>query len=265
MIFVITDVIIKQKTINQNTTRKGKTMASIEYLEKRIAGKTAELEKLNKKMERIKAAEATNWEVNPYYYHKEDLKWTGRYIEAAEKALADYREKLNTAKEKAGSRNVPVITEFLENWKAETRNFYIEQVPKYKEAAKEYSEKRSELNWWSQKGETRKQMEKEWNHLKDRFEAEWGWIAVYMYAGNLELDRLERDLKNEADRKYDFIIERTNAIVGQITDASRLHVMHFELNGEIKGTKGTAYVQTISAGGWNIQRYHFRTLISKAE
>lgn len=240
-------------------------MASVEYLEKRIAGKAAELEKLNKKMERIKAAQATNWEVNPYYYHEEDIKRTGRDIEAVKKALADYREKLNAEREKAGSRNVPVITEFLENWKTETRKFYIEQVQKYNEAYKEYSEKRTALNWFNQTGETRKRMHKEWESLKEKFEDEWGWLTEYLYAGELELDRLERDLKNEADRKYDFIIERTNAIVGQITDASNLYIMHFELNGKIKGTKGTAYVQTISAGGWNIQRYHFRTLITKAE
>ena len=70
----------------------------------------------------------------------------------------------------------------------------------------------------------------------------------------------------EADRKYDFIIERTNAIVGKITDAAGLTIgAKDDLNGFIIGDKGTAKVTTIGAGGYNIQCYHFRTLIREAK
>ena len=77
--------------------------------------------------------------------------------------------------------------------------------------------------------------------------------------------KLEKDLDEEANRKYDFIIERTNAIVGEITDASDLEVgAKQDLNGYITGTRGRAKVQTIGAGGYNIQCFHFRTLINEA-
>ena len=72
---------------------------------------------------------------------------------------------------------------------------------------------------------------------------------------------MKKDIHNERERKYDFIIERTNAIVGQITDASGLHISGGELNGIVDGTRGSAKINTIGAGGYNIQRYHFRTLI----
>ena len=77
------------------------------------------------------------------------------------------------------------------------------------------------------------------------------------------MNKLEKDLTKEWNRKYDFIIERTNEIVGKITDASNLKVgAKGDLNGYIIGTKGTAKVQTIGAGGYNIQCFHFRTLIN---
>ena len=245
-------------------------MASIEFINKRIAGKEKEVEKLEKKLERIEKAKATGWEVNPYYYNDWDLKVTTSDLEIAKEVLAKYQEDLRVATEKANSRDVKVIVDFLEQWKAETKKYYLDNVEPYKEALQEYYkaendlyEKRRGLQYRS---DEYKALRKESDKLKDKFDGQWGWIASYMdcYHKNLEEDRLDRDLKNEADRKYDFIIERTNKIVGQITDASHLYVQNFELNGLIHGTNGTARVQTIGAGGWNIQRYHFRTLIHKA-
>ena len=81
----------------------------------------------------------------------------------------------------------------------------------------------------------------------------------------LDVNKLRKDLDQEAAQKYDNIIERTNKIVGQITDASNLSVgASGDLNGYIIGTNGTAKVTTIGAGGYNIQCYHFRTLIHSA-
>ena len=76
-------------------------------------------------------------------------------------------------------------------------------------------------------------------------------------------EKLAKELDQEAKRKYDFIIERTNAIVGQITDASNLCIgAKGDLNGYIIGTDGKAKVQTVGAGGYNIMCFHYRTLIN---
>lgn len=90
---------------------------------------------------------------------------------------------------------------------------------------------------------------------------EGGMKRVYTF----DEARFQKDITEEYNRKYDFIIERTNEIVKVITDASGLKVgAKGDLNGFIIGTGGTAKVQTIGAGGYNIQCFHFRTLINRA-
>ena len=53
--------------------------------------------------------------------------------------------------------------------------------------------------------------------------------------------------------------------VGRITDAAGLHVQNGEIAGVIYGENGSATIQTIGAGGYNIQRFHFRTLVHQFE
>ena len=253
-----------------NATNSGKeiTMASVEYLEKRIAGKEKELAKLQKKMARIEKAVASNWENNPYYYNERDLKITARDIEEAEKRLADYREQLATEQAKANSRNVQVILDFLDAWETKSMELYVATVPAYLKANEEFNKRYAALaaQIFDRSATHEERMEKraERNALCESHRKEWGWIDTYIYRGELETERLRKDLDREAERKYDYIIDRTNAIVKEITDASNLYISdNGELNGYIIGTGGTAEVRTIGAGGYNIQRFHFRTLVHK--
>ena len=269
-------------------------MATIEFIQKRITGKEKEIEKLEKKLARIRKAEATGWEVNPYYYDESDLRYALRDLDAAKKALDGYRADLVTAEEKANSRNIPAILDFLELWKARCTEFYLKGLTEYySEQAKvrklydaytqarygtqEYTEAKEAyenahelfrnkefgyFKWVEYEWHGRKRQEK----VKDR-DGEYEYLRPYTNARDLETAKakLEKDLTDEANRKYDFIVERTNAIVGEITDASELEVgAKGDLNGYITGKRGRAKVQTIGAGGYNIQCFHFRTLINKA-
>lgn len=269
-------------------------MASVEFINKRIAGKQKELEKLNKKLERIRKVEAQNWQdPNPYYYNERDLRITLKDIEEVKVALKDYETKLAIEMEKEASRNVPAIVEFLNMWRERVIDFYTAGLKQYYtekltvrdlynnikhkyyykaeepdqiayEEAKEvffgkchgYFEKKERTNRWGKTEEYK---------VKVR-DGEYEWLNPYSYESTIEeaLAKLRKDLDREWTRKYDFIIERTNMIVGQITDASNLSIgAKQDLNGYIVGTNGTAKVQTIGAGGYNIQCYHFRTLINK--
>ena len=269
-------------------------MASIEFIRQRVDGKNKEIAKLEKKLERIRKAEASGWENNPYYYSESDLKWTIRDLESAKEGLAKWEAELAIANEKAASRDVPAILEFLEIWKT---NCYVY----YHNGLVEYYKEREELRRLCREYESAEWGTPEYEEAKKRHEdaykvfhtkcvgrfeewkeerngrwysgrtkvkdGEYEYLDPYDRESTLEEAeaRLMKDLNDEANRKYDFIIERTNAIVGKITDASELHVgAKQDLNGYIKGEKGTAKVQTIGAGGYNIQCFHFRTLINKA-
>lgn len=270
-------------------------MASVDFIQKRITGKEKEIDKLEKKLARIRKAAASGWEINPYYYDEDDLRWTLKDLETAKQSLEKYRAELAAAEEKANSRNVPAILTFLEMWKQRCTRFYSDGLrayydeqqyvwklycaycdlrhgsPEYYTAKAAYEAANNAFRckvrgyyepftyqdrWGSTRRGERKIKDGEYEHLRP-----------YTNERTFEdaTQKLAKDLTEEANRKYDFIIERTNAIVGEITDATSLRVGNKDdLNGYIIGTRGTAKVQTIGAGGYNIQCFHFRTLIHKA-
>lgn len=262
-------------------------MATMEFVQKRIEGKEKELEKLNKKLERIYKAKESNWENNPYYYGEYDLRRTKREIEAAAASLKKYTDQLQTMQEKAASRNIPVIIEFLEMWKDRCREYYQNVLEKYPAARDEYKQKKSAYRDKIHALEKQISPPRPWTYLNPNnpvfhdcavidnefkkyqkdYNSTFGDLVSYLKnpsSDNPEIDwnALNKDLDYEANLKYDFIIERTNAIVGTITDATGLYIANNgNLNGLILGDRGTAKVETIGAGGYNIQCFHFRTLI----
>lgn len=269
-------------------------MASVEFLQRRVDSKKAEIEKLRKKLDRIRKAEASGWETNPYSYSECDLKWTIKDLEVAEAALEGYEFKLAEEVEKVASRNVAIILQFLETWKKRCREYFEEGIRRYfadlKELRKltrlyadaafgteEYKQAREAL--MEAEDALRKKTSGYYDRIpyEDSFgrtcytsrkvrEGEYERYQPYVQCINRQtaLERLEKDLTEEANRKYDFIINRTNKIVGQITDASNLSIGdNGELNGVIIGTRGKAHVKTVGAGGYNIQCFHFRTYIKE--
>lgn len=266
---------------------------NIETLNKRIESCNLNIERLENKLVRILKAEESNYEKdNPYYYNEYDKRSTLRELEEVKQKLEKYTNDYQKEKEKANSRNIKVIIDFLGNWKDRVYSYYRTNI---EDAKKMWDEVHSMYPNWSdedyqEKMDAYKKLQDEYHsHLYGHFKTEeyidhitarpskarikvadgkWEFIRDYFTAHDINegLLKLSKHLSEEIKRKYDFIIERTNKIVGQITDASNLSIGEKgDLNGYILGTRGKAKVETIGAGGYNIQIFHFRTLIKEVK
>ena len=219
------------------------------------------------------------WAICDYHWKLDDIKRTEKAIEEAKESLQKYQDMLQQEIEKANSRDVKIIMDFLEAWKERNIEFFLEQKEEYEKALVEHKAKLNDLYEarnslghgasWNKENpnhEKYKELVKQQDDTRKCFRNAWLHVTQFEHGSKDWETTMKEDLEIEKNRKYDDLIERTNRIVGQITDASRLQISaKGNLDGFILGTKGTAKIETIGAGGYNIQCFHFRTLIHEVK
>jgi hypothetical protein len=86
-------------------------------------------------------------------------------------------------------------------------------------------------------------------------------VKYYTFCGYEE--KLKKMLDSEVTSKRKTLTTRVQEKAGDIKDARNLTIgVNGELNGYIIGSKGNVRVQTIYAGGYNIQCLHYRVLVN---
>ena len=196
---------------------------------------------------------------------KED--WGRPYIKNERKKLDRYQNELSAlvAEYEALPKleEVPAIKSFLDaygkkvlSWIEECHRLYPEKCKELDQREKQFLEEHPEYNIYGNLSYKGNEIFKSQNYiLLDEIES--------LRLGNFLYKNREDYVERDKELKYIDLVESVKAICGKITDASFLRVGEKgELNGYIDGDSGRAKIQTFGAGGYNIQRYHFRTRVT---
>lgn len=245
-----------------------------EKIKKEVKNKDKYYNKLSIQAKRIvNANEYLNWKER----EKLDLSWEDKcnidsyYTKVSN--IRDFTVTLDKYKNQIKALDdlieIPVLREFLNNWKENTIEYYIELTDKYIEKRKEINDK------YVKNGiiirEYSKQYEEEMRELKEIF-GNYVTQIVYYYR-RTKNDQIKKDIEKEAQNKYKKLINRISEIVGEITNCNNLRIAgNGEINGVIEGSKGKASIETIVAGGYNDniivnvrhgQCAHYRVLVKE--
>lgn len=264
--------------------------------EAKVAKRTAVLKKHREQLAKLIQKGADKFDIS---IKQSDIESAVDKLEEAKQILSNWQAKLDEriAADDYLEANAPeILKDFLENWKQHAIVYYREKRIRFIEYRKElkaqeraarlealqtlpslerYREiyKGRELtdsdlaNLWprkdvdaflSERGLEYRQIQKKLNEFGNQ-------ITFKLLEIRDDQEReawLEKAMEEEKRAKLIDLIGRIMGTVGTITDATALHIgPEGDINGYIVGTEGKAKIQTIGAGGYNIQCFHFRTLI----
>lgn len=80
--------------------------------------------------------------------------------------------------------------------------------------------------------------------------------------GETRKEMFLRIATDEATAAIESFLKKVEEKAGEIQGAKYLYIEAGNINGVVVGSKSDVKVTTFGAGGWNIQRYHFRTRVT---
>lgn len=216
------------------------------------------------------------WAKCNYDSVKSDIKATEKKIKEFQERLQFWRNKKKSEDEKNDVPMIPAVEEFLARWKKAAESYYRQQVAEMSDWCKEYKEYydktmkelESEFGYaihcYDKKVEAAKVEKKvDWKYKDKYIKSHWTQVVVMLYSANNLDSALEKLLTEEVNNKRVDLYHRCSAVVGVITDATGLRTGgNGSINGIVVGENGKASVETIMAGGWNIQCLHYRVLVT---
>lgn len=101
--------------------------------------------------------------------------------------------------------------------------------------------------------------------LKKNIENKYNnYFVQFFISHRQDVNVLDKELEKEKNNKLLDLMNRVTAITGTIIDATNLKInAKGDIDGVIYGEKGNCKVNTIGAGGYNIQCFHYRVLVKK--
>lgn len=247
-------------------TLKGKYEAKVEKLKNQLEEAGYDINLLDTYMWSQEPYE--NYELKYSYKNaKEAVKDSERKIKELTQVRDNWKTKLELQKAKDTEfETIPqVIKDFVHNWRLRVYEITLERVTeyeaKYKEIRKLYDDS---FKYGYGSPEYRELMDKYKKSYQLLINTYGQLVQMIAFKRNKEQE-LNDFLDKEEKAKIFDLIARVTKVVGTITDASGLSIgyQNGELNGIVIGTNGKAEVETIGAGGYNIQIFHYRVLVKK--
>lgn len=159
---------------------------------------------------------------------------------------------------------------FLEEWKKNAYKFYNDKFIEYKKLINDNSPLSIEdANFLKNLGY--KDPEKSANYyrqiafLRRHFSKNWKMHDLYKGSKDYFDEEIMKIIEKEAARKKEEFITRINKKVGKVYKADLFIGVDNGINGFVEGEKGKFVIETIYAGGYNIQKLHYRFLIKKVK
>lgn len=198
--------------------------------------------------------EGQYWDACAIEHKMDDIKSATKKLAERERITAEAFDKLDAREKQDGVFNdlPPIILEFAARYKVRTIGWLIEGAEKYRAKMKEIDED----GGLDRKGRNAAQAQ-----VMQAFGG-----AVRKVADHYREEGRREEAEKIAERQRIDLLRtmayRVAEKVGKITDAAGLAIgMNGEINGYVEGDKGGATINTILAGGWNIQCLHFRVLV----
>lgn len=177
-------------------------------------------------------------------------------------AICEYNHKLEDIK--GAEDKLKEAQEIANNWKDKLDKQIQKELILAREVPEAFKQAREALveSWVAQDIREREVM------LQKKRELEYKeFRKLYRYTEEESLKHTDEEFRKIEEREADEwllnLYNRVKEIVGEVTDASGIRWGGKCLDGFVVGTKGRAEVFTIDAGGYNIQRWHLRTLVKE--
>ena len=229
-------------TITELKERIEKKQAQIERKHNTIAKKEKQIAKKQAEIEKYGAdSKEARWIDSDIYWLKDDIKRNKEEIKECEAPLAKYEAQLKGEQEKEATfiKEVPQAMKDLET----------EMVMAWDEADKERKDR----------------LHKEYKELGYTEFIKKHKFRNYDFLMNTTEEQLHKANVRDARIFILDLLNRVKEVTGEVTDWSNIYLeqgnMFPVLNGEVYGKEGRARVESVYAGGYNIQKLHIRTLV----
>ena len=171
------------------------------------------------------------------------------------------------------------IEEFLDTWWGDTMDWYLEKFRNFQWLFQAKKDLQDEYGYHSVRmnqtlnSDYVKASEKLESFMSRLGESQRGLVQMMFYHDNQHqinpskvsaYNFLAGIITNERKRKLASLIAKIEKKAGKIVDARALSVgVDGNLNGVVIGDKASVRINTIYAGGYNIQCFHFRVLVKE--